>query len=357
LSQICRIIDIMSYKILESLGIPTEITLSDEILHWLMKIGECRPFFAEHLGSPLEVDLLRKAQVRAITYSNQIEGNSLDEGSVDGLMDAPKSSQDAEALEIQNYRDALQFVEELATDSRQVTQRDFCDMQRLVTSGLIREDQLGRYRTIRVSIANANNKNEIIDTVPEPHFVPEAMDELWRWLQDNQDRNPFVRAFAFHFLAVAVHPFADGNGRTVRLMQHLLLLKSGEKVARFVPSETAIMRTRDSYYFKIRQVKKLGDLAPMVEYLAKCFYESALQATEEGRQLLNSGKKLSPTERREAIIHFAKSTGEFTISQLQKEHQKVTRRTLERDLEHLIKAGAIAAIGQNKGRRYLFVNA
>ncbi|MBC7467284.1 MAG: Fic family protein [Bdellovibrio sp.] len=48
---------------------------------------------------------------------------------------------------------------------------------------------------------------------------------------------PFVKAFAFHYLAVAIHPFVDGNGRTVRLRQHLLLLKSGEQIARFVPIE------------------------------------------------------------------------------------------------------------------------
>ena len=42
------------------------------------------------------------------------------------------------------------------------------------------------------------------------------------------DLDPFLRAFAFHYIAVAIHPFADGNGRTVRLTQHLLLLRGGQ---------------------------------------------------------------------------------------------------------------------------------
>lgn len=344
----------MKYKLLESLGIPTQLVLNDEIVHWLMKIGECRPFFEEHLGSPLELDLLRKAKVRAITYSNQIEGNSLDEVKVDGVIQSSPSS-NAEAKEIQNYHDALMFVEELAKDSRPVTQRDFCDIQRLVTAGLIREEQIGRYRTICVSIANAEKQNEIIDTLPEPHHVEEAMNELWLWLEETKDRNAFTRAFAFHFIAVAIHPFVDGNGRTVRLMQHLLLLKSGEKIASFVPSETAIMRTRDQYYFKIRQVKKMNGLNSIIEYLAKCFYESAVDATHEGRLLISSGQKLSPTQRREKILQFSKSISEFTISQLQVEHQHVTKRTLERDLDQLVKNGKIIAIGQNKGRKYKYI--
>ncbi len=194
--------------------------------------------------------------------------------------------------------------------------------------------------------------NEIIDILPEPHFVEEAMNELWLWLEETKDRNPFIRAFAFHFIAVAIHPFVDGNGRTVRLMQHLLLLKSGEKIASFVPSETAIMRTRDQYYFKIRQVKKMNSLASIIEYLAKCFYESAVEATHDGRELLASAHKLSPTQRRDKILKYAENHGEFTISEMQQEHQNVTKRTLERDLDHLIKNGQIIAIGQNKGRKY-----
>lgn len=344
----------MKYKILHSLGIPTNLALNDSIVHWLMKIGECRPFFEEHLGSPLELDLLRKAKVRAITYSNQIEGNSLDEKKVDGVLQSTTTT-NVETKEIQNYHDALMFVEELAKDNRPVTQRDFCDIQRLVTSGLVREDQLGRYRTISVSIANAEKQNEIIDTLPEPHFVEEAMDELWLWLDNTRERNPFIRAFAFHFIAVAIHPFVDGNGRTVRLMQHLLLLKSGEKIASFVPSETAIMRTRDQYYFKIRQVKKLNQLDSIIEYLAKCFYDSAVEATQEGRELLNSGQKLSPTQRQEKILQYSKSHGEFTISEIQHEYQNVTKRTLERDLDKLIKNKKIVAIGQNKGRKYKYL--
>lgn len=340
----------MSYKTLEQLNIPTSLNITDEIVHWLMKIGECRPFFEEHLGTPLEIDLLRKSQVRAITYSNQIEGNTLKENEVDEILLSEKNSS-IEGKEIQNYKDALLFVEKIASEDRAVSQRDFCDIQKLVTSGFLREEQSGCYRTIQVSIADASD-NRVIDSLPEPIYVPDAMNDLWQWLDDTKGKNPFIRAFAFHLIAVAVHPFVDGNGRSVRLMQHLLLLKSNERIAKFVPSETAIMRTRDLYYFSIREAKKLGRLDNIIAYFAKCFYESALEAAEDGRKTLASSIKLTPKQRRDAIVVFAKTAGEFSMADLIIHHPNVTRRTLERDLESLVKDSKLKSRGENKGRRY-----
>ncbi|MGB0452470.1 MAG: Fic family protein [Bacteriovoracaceae bacterium] len=166
--------------------------------------------------------------------------------------------------EIHNYSDALDYAEKIAIDQRPFKVSDFCDLQRLITNGLIQEGQLGRLRTIPVSIVNSST-GDIIDICPEPHYLKSAVEELWEWLDDSRSMNPFVRAFAFHFMAVAVHPFADGNGRSCRLTQHLLLLNSAEEIARYVPSETVIMNNRDEYYTTIRQTKKLGKLNPILE--------------------------------------------------------------------------------------------
>ena len=135
--------------------------------------------------------------------------------------------------------------------------------------------QWGDIRSIKVDIVDAVSGKKI-DEVPEPHFLNELLDDLWKWLDENSELDPFVRAFTFHYLAVAIHPFADGNGRTMRLMQHLILLKDGEQIAKFVPSETAIMKTRDRYYSSIRQCKTLESLNPIIEYLAECFAISAI---------------------------------------------------------------------------------
>jgi len=90
--------------------------------------------------------------------------------------------------------------------------------------------QSGRIRTIDVSIVDQSTNKEI-EKCPEPHRLPYLMENLWEWLRETEGENPYARAFGFYLMAVSIHPFADGNGRTVRLFQHLLLLKQGEETA------------------------------------------------------------------------------------------------------------------------------
>jgi Fic family protein len=342
----------MGYNTLKSLRIPCEIEYTDKLVEYLMRVAECKPFFLKHLSKPLKVSLLRNAKVRAITYSNQIEGNTLSEDQVSDLVAKKKKDMsDDEVREVQNYADALDYAEKLAVDSRAFKVSDFCDLQRLITDGLIQKGQLGKLRTIPVSIVNAAT-GDIIDSCPEPHSLKDAIDDLWKWLDDTKEVNPFLRAFAFHFMAVAVHPFADGNGRTCRLMQHLLLLKSGEEIVRYVPSETAIMHNRDEYYKVIRQTKKLGKLTPILEFLAKCFAESAEQITREAKDILRKTDQ-SPDARRKHILGLVKKKKEIRISDVVDLLNEIPRRTLERDLETLCKEKKIKAIGEKKARVYV----
>jgi len=88
-------------------------------------------------------------------------------------------------------------------------------------------------------------------------------------------------------------------------MQHLLLLRSGEEIVKYIPSETAIMRYRDEYYSCLRQTKKLKRLTPILGFLAKCFCESAEELTKEAKMIMKKNL-VSIEDRREAILKLAK---------------------------------------------------
>ena len=187
-----------------------------------------------------------------------------------------------------------------------------------------------------------------IDSCPEPHALKEALGDLWDWLDDTKDMNPYARAF--HFIAIAIHPFADGNGRTVRLIQHLL--RSGEDLTKYIPSETAIMKHRDEYHTVIRQTKKLGRLTPMLEFLASCFCEAAEDVTKEAKRMLHE-KSLSLKDRRDEIVKMAKKKKEIKTRDVIELFPNVPRRTLERDLETLCQEKRLKAQGEKKARIYI----
>lgn len=340
------------YPHLSRLKIPHAVVYTDTLVKSLMRIAETKPFLDEYLGSPQEVKLLRKAKVRAVTYSNQIEGNNLGESEVTALLQGKRvAGSKKDVKEVQNYHEALDYVERLIEDSRPLRVADICDLQKLVTQGLIEEGQCGRVRTIPVSIVNAAN-GEQIDYCPQPHELNDLLDDLWRWLDDTTGMNPFSRAFAFHFIAVSIHPFADGNGRTVRLMQHLLLLRGGQRLARFVPSETAIMRGRDRYYAAIRQSRRLESLHPILEFLAECFAISAEEVVEEGRQLLRERAGKNPDARHRKILAHAKKQEKFSIQDVVGWLSDVPRRTVERDVATLVKKKVLKTKGESRARVY-----
>ena len=63
---------------------------------------------------------------------------------------------------------------------------------------------------------------------PPAHLVPQLMDELFGWMAREKDSvHPLILSSVFHYEFVFIHPFADGNGRTGRLvMNYLLVLHS-----------------------------------------------------------------------------------------------------------------------------------
>lgn len=341
------------YQALSQHKIPYKFEYTNTLIKLLMRITKTKPYIEEYLGQPLEVQLLRQAKILAITYSNQIEGNKLEERGVTRALESKKKDvTDKDILEVRNYSDALEYIETLAEEKAKLKIRDMCDLQKLVTKDLLSDKkQWGNIRTIKVDIVDANTGKKI-DDVPEPHFLNELLSDLWSWLEDNSDLDPFIKSFAFHYLAVAIHPFADGNGRTMRIMQHLLLLKSGEQIARFVPSETAIMKTRDRYYSSIRQCKTLESMNPIIEYLAECFAISAEQVIEDSKKLVKKSLDRKPEARQRRILSLSKQIKEFTISDVLKILPEVPRRTIERDLEILVKEDKLKFKGDKKARVY-----
>jgi Fic family protein len=59
-------------------------------------------------------------------------------------------------------------------------------------------------------------------------FIEELLDELIYWYTtEAKDMHPVIKASIFHHRFVWIHPFYDGNGRTVRLLYNLLLMNEG----------------------------------------------------------------------------------------------------------------------------------
>lgn len=164
-----------------------------------------------------------------LTYtSNSIEGNTLTRRETaevidKGLTVGGKSLR--EHLEAVNHSRALEYVRALADkETHGLSERHILEIHGLILKG-IDDSQAGRYRTVPVRIGGS----QVI--LPNPRKVPELMTEFMRMLKAKEKLHPVQVAGEAHYQLVTIHPFADGNGRTARLLMNLLLLMRGYPMA------------------------------------------------------------------------------------------------------------------------------
>lgn len=236
---------------------------------------------------PLPVDALQKVKESLTlewTYnSNAIEGNTmtLQETKVvieEGFTIKGKSLR--EHFEVLNHQETITFIEQLVSTDYVLHAKDILDVNSLVLQKIERENA-GRYRSMGVRIAGANF------VPPNALKVDELMDELVNW--QNQEAylfHPVIANAIFHHRFVWIHPFFDGNGRTVRLIANLLLMKYG------YPPAIILKLDRKKYYTALNKAN-LGDYSKLLLVVLQSversldIYLSNLTNTYEDYQLIS----------------------------------------------------------------------
>lgn len=200
-----------------------------------------------------------KSIKESLTYewiynSNSIEGNTITLQETQLIIEegiTAKGKSLREHFETLNHHDAIEYIERLVDTSSALATKDVQDVHALVLQR-IEKEYAGRYRASGVRITNANF------TPPNALRVDELMEELLTWVTTEADTmHPLLRASIFHHRFVWIHPFFDGNGRTVRLLYNLLLMRVG------YPPAIILANDRKKYYDALNKAN-LGDYSKLV---------------------------------------------------------------------------------------------
>ena len=103
----------------------------------------------------------------------------------------------------------------------------------------------GTYRSVNVVISKSEH------TPPDFSSVASQMEELISFV--NQETGPqfdLLRVALAHHRFVWIHPFRNGNGRTVRMLTYAMLIKMGFRVnqGRLINPTAVFFADRDRYY-------------------------------------------------------------------------------------------------------------
>ncbi len=188
------------------------------------------------------------------TYnSNHIEGNTLTLRETQMVLQEGvtiKGKSLREHFEAKNHDLALQHLYKLVRKDYELNSVDILDIHRYVLRS-IEDDYAGRLRNAGVRISGANF------VPPNARKVSDLLDELISFVIENPlQLNDIELATIFHHKFVWIHPFFDGNGRTVRLVMNLLLLKVGFTPAIILSNDrkkyyTALNAANQGKYYKL----------------------------------------------------------------------------------------------------------
>ena len=179
------------------------------------------------------------------TYnSNSIEGNTLTLRETQMVLQEGitiKGISLREHFEAHNHDKAIDYLFSIINDNYVLRSIDILSLHGLVLRS-IEDDFAGRLRNGGVRISGANF------IPPNANKVSDLLDELIDFINTNPlNLNDIELATIFHHKLVWIHPFFDGNGRTVRLSMNLLLMRSG------FPPAIILKNDRKKYYEALNQ--------------------------------------------------------------------------------------------------------
>ncbi|MBR0076861.1 MAG: Fic family protein [Bacteroidales bacterium] len=173
--------------------------------------------------TPAEVEAIKEVFLVEHTYnSNAIEGNTLTLQEtalvLQGITIDQKPMKDH--LEAVGYKEAFNYVEELAKQDQPITKFDIKSIHNLVLAD--RPEDRGTFRRVNVRIAGA------LTNPVQPYLIEPKIEELLNDFNSWTKKGHIVESVAtFHLRFESIHPFIDGNGRTGRLLMNLQLIKAG----------------------------------------------------------------------------------------------------------------------------------
>ena len=327
-----------------------QFTITPAVLSRIEKIAALREqILAATVQVPWIPALQKDTRTRNTHSSTAIEGNPLTLEQVRAVEEgrelvavAPRARR-----EVINYFAGLRFVEKNAAKSS-LKHEDLLALHRIIAAEVMDQGTAGRYRTIHVRVGGF--------TPPPPEEVSGLMFELLTWWnRESIGLSPILSSAILHYRFEAIHPFADGNGRTGRTLALWELYRRGFDTHHIFSVDEFYWEDRPRYYAALQTVRQQQeDLTSWLEYCAE-----GLSLTLE-RVWTRVQKFSGGTKQRKLVLR----PKQEQLLQLLRDHKSLSPREIWDALavskqgaldllKPLIQAGLVKRIGTQKSGRYI----
>lgn len=225
--------------------------------------------------------------IKGAAATTAIEGNTLTEEQVRDILDGKSKIEPSKKYLEQEVKNIIEACNLIGTNIKtskynSMSQELLCELNKIVLKDVPVDEEVvpGNYRTYQVGVGGTYKYR-----APAAPDVSELMDNFCDWINGfdsamtglDKIAISTLKAIASHIYFVLIHPFGDGNGRTARLIEFMILLSSG------APSPAAHLlsnhynQTRAEYYRQLDKISKTGGNV-------NDFFAYAIQGLRDGLQ-------------------------------------------------------------------------
>ena len=310
--------------------------MTDVITAHVIAIGELVGIVSVDAGLSPDPHLRRESRIRTVYSSLAIEQNTLSLDQVSDVVNGRRVlGPPKDIREVQNAYDAYEQMAAFDPCSLE----DLLAAHRLMMQDLVPE--AGRFRSGNVGVYR---QGQLIHAGTPAAYVPEVMAQLFDWLRQSP-QHPLIKSCIFHYEFEFIHPFSDGNGRTGRFWQSLLLQRWKPLFA-WLPVETLIHERQAGYYEALNAANTQGEATVFVEFMLSVIRDALLEIKEnQSRHVgVNVGVNVG---KENAVLHILRRYPQAS-ARMVADMAQLSSRQVERILAQLKRKGRLIRHGSPK---------
>ena len=229
---------------------------TDKLVNDLIKIEKYKTALDYlYLPTRTKQKLMYDAKLKKTHFSTSIEGNVLSYNQVEQVVKSKEETYRLSAeQEVQNYWDALTFLEKCKTEKRKIDIQFIYQLHDIIErKGKLKRINFREQTPPGVLFAvydSTTNKQEYIP--PESKDIVPLIKQMLHWYDNSYSIPVAIKAAIINYAFVSIHPFMDGNGRTSRALATYILMIEDYDFKGFNSFEEYYMSDLEGYYSSLQ---------------------------------------------------------------------------------------------------------
>lgn len=319
--------------------IPPPYKITSEMVEIIARIESHRINFASlNISRQTKDKIQRTSLLKSSLFSARIEGNPLQLSEI-----SSEKTKEVNKIEIFNIIEASNFIEKVKKGN--ITKKMFLELHKRVLKNI--NSEAGFFRNAPSAIFNQAG---IAVYIPPSQFeISKLLDKLIKYIEEDNEKFPLVKALISHLVFEKIHPYLDGNGRVGRLLISAVLKAKGWDFSFTIPFEEYLDKNKSDYYYYLDI--GLSDTNGYLIFMLNAYLSEIENLKSQIEKESNKDQLFLPP-RQEEIFNIIKDHGVISFDMIRRRFLKVPERTLRYDLKKLLDKEVIEKSGETKGRFY-----